>query len=768
MLHGLPEISDMSRPFETFEQALSAAGFEERGKQRNVFDAFRAGKHVILHAPTGWGKTFAVLAALVGGGHSIYSLPMRSLVDSVAEEANKLDLVECAAQHGARREHELLDRGDDPSDPTECVFTTLDQTLSAFLGIPVGVSMRQGNVMPAVVDASHLVFDEFHLFEPEKSWTTALFALQRSQQNGIILTATLSDAMVGFLEEHLANSKVGAVEVVRGERPFVNTKTARRGAGLDQVEKLEIGQRTIIIRNQVEWAQQTAEALRKRNDIEGKVHLLHSELLPEDRETIEEEVRRVFGEDSDAPGVLVATQVVEAGIDVTCDVMHTDLCPPPAFIQRIGRCARYKDETGRIFLHSVKSAAPYTGQAEEMDTLRDYIGTERVIDPEAEHEIVNLAEERDRKTIRDFKKRNDRKVSQLRVDPDYSEYRQHIRDINSLDVAIGWKLDAPYEFIGVSQSKFYAEDSKYNREGLPITFVGYDADRKVYDAVEQPHEADFALLSPEHARYDPGYGIRIGATGGEEHFIGEKASWTRPDYDAEEAEPYWLHIQRLKDKQPVTEWIIERLAKDPHVGNPEAAAFLADFVTWAHDLGKLNYPWQGSFGVARDGEPIAHSGGDFTAQEGVRRPPHGWMSAWAVRDYVWEVFSQNEKAKKLRRAVFWAIADHHGYSHKMKRTSLTNFELGYPEHLDQMPEHMAWVRSEWKSSILTTSVKSRSELERIYRFMRQNRREPSDANGVYFALSYILRRTDWLATSLHFTEEEEVEQEDKSNNRIIA
>lgn len=762
----------MRDAFQTFDEVLSSVGFLERDaehgeghRQRDVFNAFRAGKHVILHAPTGWGKTFAVLAAL-GAGHGIYSLPMRSLVDSVTEEANKLKLMRCASQHGARREHEHLDRGTDPDNPIECVFTTLDQTLSAFLGIPVGVSMRKGNVMPAVVDASHLVFDEFHLFEPERSWTTALFALQRSRQNGIILTATLSNAMVAFLEEHLADSKIGAVEVVRGKRPFVNTKTTKRGAGLDRAEELEIGKRTLIIRNQVEWAQRTAEALRERDDIEGEVHLLHSELLPKDRARIEKEVRSIFGKDSDEPGVLVATQVVEAGVDITCDVMHTDLCPPPAFIQRLGRCARYKCETGRIFLHPVQTAAPYTGQDEEMEALNDYISEERDITPAVEHEIVNLAEERDREAIRNFRKRNgEKEVRKSRISVDYSLYPDYIRNISSVDVAIGRKMNRPYGFIGISQSKFYA-GGKYDGESLPITFVRYDSDRRVYDAVEQLHEADFALLSPEHAQYDPNYGIRIGETGGEEHFIWKRASWTRTDYDAERAEPYWLHIQRLKDKQPVTQWLIERLAKDPHVGSREAAQFLVDFVTWAHDLGKLNYPWQAAFGVPRDGVPIAHSGGDYEAKDGVKRPLHGWMSAWAAIKYIIDTFSNFGSGADLSRPVFWAIADHHGYSHKVKRTSLTPFELGYLDHLDRMPERMAWVRPEWNSAILTTSV-GRKELEGIHNLMRQNCREADGTNGVYFTLSYILRRADWLATDLHFTEEEEIEREDKGNPGII-
>lgn len=766
----------MSQAYQTFDAVLSSVGFEERDadhgeghRQRDVFDAFRVRKHVILHAPTGWGKTFAVLAAL-GKGHCIYSLPMRSLVDSIEEGANNIgpnevSIRKCVAQHGARREHKHLDRGTDPDDPIECVFATLDQTLSAFLGIPVGVSMRQGNIMPAVVDASHLVFDEFHLFELERSWTTALFALQRSQQNGIILTATLSDVMVDFLEECLANSVVGEVAVVRGKRPFVNDKTARRGAGLDRVDQLEFGQRTLIIRNQVEWAQHTAEKLRKRDDL-GKVYLLHSELLPKDRTRIEQKVRHVFGEDSGESGILVATQVVEAGLDITSDVMHTDLCPPPAFVQRIGRCARYAGETGRIFWHPVETEMPYRGQADEMAALSDFLGDECKITPDAEHEIVNLAEAKDRNAIQNFREgRSVREVSQLRVDPDYSEYRQYIRDINSVDVAIGRDVNRPYNFLSISQSKFY-EGGKYDGAKVPTIFAHYDSDRKVFDTVENWLLADFALLSPEHAQYDPEYGIRIGETGGEDHFVGEAQTYTKHGYDSPEAEPYWKHIQRLKDKQPACRWIIERLAKDRHVQSLELAEYLIDFVTWAHDIGKLSYAWQAAHNVSPDGVPIAHSGGEYKRQ---RKPPwHAWMSAWAVKNCVWETFSGDDRTEKLRKAIFWAIADHHGYSYdEMKSSSLESFTLGYLDHLDQMPEHMAWVRKGWNSSVLTTSISNdRKKLENIFRFMRKNHREPSDANDVYFALSYVLRRTDQLATAL-LSSEEEVEKEEKSNPRFL-
>jgi CRISPR-associated endonuclease/helicase Cas3 len=753
----------MNRIPQTFDEALAQAGedFEERDadhgeghRQRDVFEAFRDGKHVVLHAPTGWGKTFAVLAAL-RQGHTIYSLPMRSLVDSIAEEADELGLRRCAAQHGERREHRLLDRGDDPGRPVECVFTTLDQTLSAYLGIPVGVSFRQGNLLTAVADASHLVFDEFHLFEAERSWATALFALQLTSQNGIVLTATLSGVMVEFLLDHLGSSKAGDVELVRGKRPFVNEKTAVRGDGFDSVSDLDLGSRTLIIRNQVEWAQHTAEKL--RGIVDRPVYLLHSELLSKDRSKWEAEVRQVFSEDSNQEAILVATQVVEAGLDVTCDVMHTDLCPPSSFIQRIGRCARYRGETGRIVWHPVEKVSPYQNRESQMEELATFLGEKKTISPEVERGIVNLQEEQDRQAIDDFRKKNaEREVAQVRASADYSNYREHIRSIDSVNVAIGRDVSRTYNFLNVSDSKFRG-DGKYASERLPMTFGYYDADRGVYDTVENRHQADFVLLSPEHAAYDPEYGIRLQEEGGAEHFIDETGrTRTEHSYDSEKPEPYWLHLQRLKYKQPASQWIASR---------PYVPSDLVDFVIWAHDLGKLNYQWQSSFGVPEDGMPIAHSGGEFTSDKGGRRPPHGWVSAWAVKDYLWNRLPEHDGSLKMARAAFWAIADHHGYSHDMERNRLEPYNLGYLEHLDSLPHFLPWVRGEWTSHVVTTSV-AESEIEGIHNTMQQIRRKRSDDHQLYFALCYVLRRSDQLATAL-VSEKKEVSTEQEGNPRSI-
>ncbi|GAA4415281.1 CRISPR-associated helicase/endonuclease Cas3 [Nibrella viscosa] len=738
-----------------FDQALSLAGFEiEREGQRAVFNAFRAGKHVILRAPTGWGKTFAVMAAL-GEGHAIYSLPLRVLVDSLAHEAATWKIRHVKAHHGNRREHAFLDQGNDITNPVNCVFTTLDQSLSAYLGIPVGVSMRQGNILPGVIEASHLVFDEFHLFEAAKSWKTALHALVHSRQNGIILTATLSDAMISFLEETLYNTPHG-VKVIEAKRPFVNAKKITKGDGLDSSDRITLGERTIIIRNQIEAAKTTATLLRNNPNVPGKVYLLHSELLAADRQRIEQEVRQVFGKYGKGPAVLVATQVVEAGIDITCDVLHIDLCPPSSLIQRIGRSARYEGETAQIFWHPVETTSPYTYKCakEETDNLESYLSGITELTPESEHFITNLSSKQDLLDIEEFKKFRDNEwVYDIRIGREYTKYAEHIRDIDSVNVAIGELSEQPYHFLSLAPSKFHGNGPYAN---IPARFIKLDYDRKTKKQIPQEISnirlADYILLHPENIGYDPDFGLTQTNIGGEELFLKNVAkSYEKHRYEGK-AEKYREHIERLQKYRPVSHWIFKRLAD--RLGSLQRAIYLADFVIWAHDLGKLDIEWQAAHGVPENGIPIAHSGEEDFPR--LRQPPsHAWVSAWAVADFLWYSLFKTDDGKKIARPVFWAIADHHGYRSEMARSSMQPYRLAYFDHLDGMQDMAPWTTRGWNSSILTTKV-SASELEIINRQMIKEGMKSSDYLDVYYLLSYILRRSDQLATaevSTTFSEE---------------
>lgn len=738
---------------QSFQEAIEKAGFPKgRDKQGEVFKAFRAGKHIILKAPTGWGKTFAVNAAL-GEGHYIYSLPLRVLVDSLAEATNKFQLFKAVAHHGQEKNHPFLDPGNDTNNPVRLVYTTLDQTLSAFLGIPIGVSLRQGNILPAVIDNSHLIFDEFHLFEPGKSWTTALFALQRSEQNCVVLTATLSDYMLNFLEEFLSKTSVGkkfGVEVIEADRPFVNKKELVKGDGFDHVENLEIGDRTIIIRNDIQSAKETATILRNTERIDKPVYLLHSELLASDRKTTEGTVRQLFGEESKRHGILVATQVVEAGIDISCDVMHTDLCPPSSFIQRVGRNARYEGEEGKIVWHQTDRIGPYRSQKNLIQKLGDFLDGNNILEEKTEQEIVNLSTSFDEEQVRKFKQRNVREVDRLRSQRDYSAYREMIRAIDNKNVAIGTDLNQEYHFVSVSRSKFYNKKGFFYKAARekPSKYGVYDSDRKEAVLTNRLENADFILLDPEFVGYQENYGFTFEDLGGLEKFIdNSKDKWTLYDY---EYETYEEHINRLYQKLPIVSWMVNHLAEHRLIGSREKAAFVSRFLIWAHDLGKLAVQWQEAHQVSLNDVPIAHSEKEGKYQRVKSPPKHAWISAWIVLDYLIELFGECENGTEITKSIFWAIADHHGYSDNLRKKDIQPYKIGFLDYLDDMTKRNSWIENDWNSSILMHSRINEADTHGIHLQLSNEsmKLQQSDDLSLYFMCSYILRKADQNATEL--------------------
>lgn len=116
-------------------------------------------------------------------------------------------------------------------------------------------------------------------------------------------------------------------------------------------------QRVIIICNTVSQAQGLYRDLEELNqNCEVNITLLHARFLPEHRAVKENNLKDIFAQNwhntNDATcQVLISTQVIEAGINITCEVLHSQLCPMNSLLQRAGRCARFPRETGEVFVY---------------------------------------------------------------------------------------------------------------------------------------------------------------------------------------------------------------------------------------------------------------------------------------------------------------------------------------------------------------------------------------------------------------------------------
>lgn len=342
-----------------------------------------SGKSVILQAPTGAGKTTAALLPFLHARKylppngfprkCIYSVPMRILANQFHEEYRKI-----IRQYGWKDDLSVtIQTGDQPDDPKfegDLIFTTIDQTLSNFLNIPYALGIGSANLNAGAIVSSYIVFDELHLFDPGTMLPTTLemLLMLRKITPFVMMTATFSSEMLDRLA-HLLDA------VVVPDSPQVRQGMEQIGSQAGKVRRLYTidaaltadrvlnskcnAKRTICICNTVSAAQNLyrsiTQALTARNDQETQVCLLHSRFYKEHRNKKEAWAREQFGlsqaDYNGPPLILIATQVIEVGLDVTCDVMHTELAPAASILQRVGRCARRAHETGDVFIYLPRS-----------------------------------------------------------------------------------------------------------------------------------------------------------------------------------------------------------------------------------------------------------------------------------------------------------------------------------------------------------------------------------------------------------------------------
>ena len=163
-------------------------------------------------------------------------------------------------------------------------------------------------------------------------------------------------------------------------RKLVIEESARSGASYKgDMAKLiasnhKRGTLTLAIFNTVDRAQDVYKSLKTSRQIklDAETMLIHSRFRGGDRAR----KREWLGEGVDKSGagrVIVATQAVEAGVDISARTLITELAPWPSLVQRFGRCNRAGEyEQGDIFWVDMgerkQDTAPY--EIEDVEDAR--------------------------------------------------------------------------------------------------------------------------------------------------------------------------------------------------------------------------------------------------------------------------------------------------------------------------------------------------------------------------------------------------------------
>ena len=380
----------------------------------------------LISIPTGLGKTAAVILAWLWNrqqkdstwpGRLVFCLPMRTLVEQTRDECRRWLLrlartytkprdgseLRWLALHSplvlmggeelsrARKEWDLY-----PEKPA-IIIGTQDMLLSRALNRGYGMSryrwpmhfgllnndclwvMDETQLMGVGVETSAQLDGFRHLagmlpFGPCPTWWMSA-TLEDSRLATVDHQAPAAGwprLTLGLKDRELVRHRLDAAKRLQ-KAGLVLSKQLKPDQHAKEFAKLVLEKHvpetlTLVIVNRVARAQELYQALRKAGRTEN-LGLVHSRFRSGDRKKHQDLLIEGTGD-----RIVVATQAVEAGVDVSARVLITELAPWSSLVQRFGRCNRggeFNDQIADIHwidlnFEKEDDVAPYT-----LEELRD-------------------------------------------------------------------------------------------------------------------------------------------------------------------------------------------------------------------------------------------------------------------------------------------------------------------------------------------------------------------------------------------------------------
>jgi len=381
----------------TLERFAERIGVKEvlNNLEEKVFPNILRGEPTILHVelPTGYGKSMAsaLIAQRLASGEGglaeyvhrvVHAVPTRYLVEDLVRGARSL----------ARGAEGFVVRGQsmffDPSlkDPyflSDLVFTTIDSYALNFFKVPVAEAdlLRAGfthghfDVPRYAILSAVNVFDEYHVLVPGdvevekpaahgRAWTSLDAIIGYLVKGGVpvmLETATPRLDALGALQA-LQEARVKPVRIAlklrrdskaaddvvavydddfaaKLERASYETRVEEGKlveAMLKHVDEME--KPLLVACNNVRTAVEAHRALEGRS--KSKVYLMHSLFTVGDRKHALARLHRLMERKGGTDLVVVATQVIEVGVNLDFASIITDAAPLASLVQRVGRVNR--------------------------------------------------------------------------------------------------------------------------------------------------------------------------------------------------------------------------------------------------------------------------------------------------------------------------------------------------------------------------------------------------------------------------------------------
>lgn len=309
----------------------------------------------LVTAGCGTGKTIAAYcwaARQAAGRRLFFCYPTTGTATEGFTTYALPDFAESSALVHSRAVYDLMELRESDEQPTafeqawsglttwgaRLSVVTVDTVLGLFQHARTGLTS-----FPALAGAA-FVFDEVHLYDDRLFRTLLRFLADCRNAPVLLMTASLPPNRRTALEQ-LACQLREPLTVIPGPAEFetlprylvqhVDSQTA-----IATVEEALCANRRVLwIANTVERAMSLARVAAERG---WPVELYHSRYRYRDRLERHRVIMNAFRPDTNrGPVLAVTTQVCEVSLDISADLLVTELAPPPALIQRLGRLNRW-------------------------------------------------------------------------------------------------------------------------------------------------------------------------------------------------------------------------------------------------------------------------------------------------------------------------------------------------------------------------------------------------------------------------------------------
>jgi CRISPR-associated endonuclease/helicase Cas3 len=533
-----------------------------------------------------------------------------------------------------------------------------------------------------------------------------------------------------------------------------------------------------------------------------EVLLLHSRFTEEHRRAKQERLEKELGKNcwdgntytrgSDL--IVVATQVVEVGLDISVRTLHSEIAPANSIIQRAGRCARFAQQNGTVHLYPLANDLkhlPYNAQ-QSLATLDAFAQfDEQIVDFQREQSVIDSVHGiEDTEMIAAFE--HERSLITGKIFKGLGEHdrgiaSELIRNVQQSTLIIHPDpntalAERPWEWETFSLSPYSLqarwEDIQAHSDGEPIIWeaqllpdVGEPGSRVparyTWVPIATPARIATALmivLAPAIASYTLEFGFQLRDSRSalpwpQTAFKSQRRGQAKRsnDFAPYEQESYAEHIRGLLNAfyhsrlQEDTRYIARQL--DMLLDLPPGSVHQAIRLAIAcHDIGKLSEGWQG-WALAWQQKlvralaqehyephkaPFAHTDYDWKIHRELERgfkptrPNHAGESAFFAMPFIYAA----TKNKVLTQAVIAAIARHHNAT--TQNYSVQRLIPNAKTHITAML-HEAHIAPEAMSAALMP-IQSAGEFGN--RLMTMPRQEIEVETWLYFVLVRVLRLAD--------------------------